>query len=493
MTLVREFVTRQSEPAFTMLVERHVALVHSAALRQTGDAHLAEEITQAVFIILARKAASLGMNTILPAWLYRTTRYAAGNALKVQHRRRAREQEAYMQSTLQSDDTANAWYQLAPLLDEAMAELAERDRATLVLRYFENRPWREVATLTHVTEDAAQKRLRRALEKLRTLFTKRGVTLTAVVIASAIAANSVQAAPMGMAAKVSTAAGAGSAAAASISSIAKGTMKMMSWVKFKTAIATGAIALFAAATLTAGIAAESAHYHALKLLAQVQQKYASFDSLSYEVNSVLQTDSKTNWSTGSVRLARLCSYRTVMHTSGSSESDSLSWSLGDYSLSYITWLTNTLYRIKSTPAERLKHYDGLNLDSTLPTCLPTQFFFDADSRNPFKILTHTNTEVSVSPAGIEPIAGHDCQKLVINLSKLDKTLTLWIGRNDLLIYRTELDFEKAESKLIAGKLVWSPAIENETYMNIAINPPLQPDDFIPESIPPNLTIKETFP
>src|SRR4051812_27112166 len=121
MELVREFAARGSEPAFAALVQRHLALVHSAAMRQVSDVHLADEIVQAVFIILARKAKSLGPKTILSAWLYRTTRYAAADVLKIRRRRKQREQEAHMQSILNEPETV-AWAQLAPLLDDAMAE-----------------------------------------------------------------------------------------------------------------------------------------------------------------------------------------------------------------------------------------------------------------------------------------------------------------------------------------------------------------------------------
>jgi RNA polymerase sigma factor (sigma-70 family) len=204
MTLVREFAATKSESAFAMLVERYIGLVYSAALRQARDAHLAEEITQAVFIILARKSTSLGPKTVLAAWLYRTTRYATANALRASHRRHIREQEAYMQSILNQPDT-EAWTQLAPLLDDAMNELGETDRAALVLRYFENKSAREIAAVLRMEENAAQKRVARALEKLRGRFVKRGVTLTTTVIAGAVTANSVQAAPVGLAVKITTA------------------------------------------------------------------------------------------------------------------------------------------------------------------------------------------------------------------------------------------------------------------------------------------------
>jgi RNA polymerase sigma factor (sigma-70 family) len=253
MALVREFAGHQTEAVFAALVERHIGLVYSAAFRQTGDAHLAEEITQAVFIILARKAASLGRNTILPAWLYRTTRFSSANALKIQRRRLAREQEAYMQSTVQTEEAEAAWQQLAPLLDDAMADLGERDRAAVVLRYFENRPWQEVAALLQVTEDAAQKRVTRALEKLRALFVKRGVALTAALIAGAVSANSVQAAPAALATKLSVIAGKGLATTKTMTALVKTTMKTMTWLKLKFVAGVGITALLAGGVVTLAV------------------------------------------------------------------------------------------------------------------------------------------------------------------------------------------------------------------------------------------------
>ena len=258
MELLREYASRQSEPAFEALAARHVGLVHSAALRQVRDPGLAEEITQTVFIILARKAGSLGPKTILPGWLYRTTRYVAAAALKVQRRRERREQEAHMLSTPNEIQADAVWEQLAPLLDDAMAQLRDQDRDALVLRYFQNKSLRDVGAALGLDEYAAQKRVGRALEKLRVRFARRGLVMTTVVIIGAISANSAQAAPMVLAKLVTTVALAkGAAASGSTLTLIKGALKLMAWTKAKTAFAVGAAAIVAVGTTTMVI--ESRH------------------------------------------------------------------------------------------------------------------------------------------------------------------------------------------------------------------------------------------
>src|SRR5215831_4545252 len=172
-TLLREYAEYSSEEAFRRLVDHNVSFVYSVALRRVGNPSLAEEVTQAVFVILARKARSLTKDTILPGWLYHTTRLTANNALRQEIRRAHREQEAYMQ-TLCEDHTPEPWVQVAPLLEGAMDQLKSKEREVILLRFFQRKNLREVGAACGASENAAKKRVSRALDKMRKFLSKNG-------------------------------------------------------------------------------------------------------------------------------------------------------------------------------------------------------------------------------------------------------------------------------------------------------------------------------
>ena len=249
ITRLKQYV-EGDESAFAVLVERYVHLVYSTALRQVGNPSQAEEITQAVFIILAQKAKSLGHRTILSGWLYQTARLAAANFLRAEIRRQKREQEAYMESLL-NEPTPNLWQQIAPLLDDAMGHLSEKDRNVVVLRFFQNKSAAEIGDVLGIDSATAQKRITRAVGRLREFFAKRSVAHSTELITGAISANSVQAAPVALAKSVTAVAIAkGAAASGSTLTLIKGALKIMAWTKAKTAIVVGVTVILAATTTT---------------------------------------------------------------------------------------------------------------------------------------------------------------------------------------------------------------------------------------------------
>src|SRR3984957_15145600 len=154
--LLRQYAEDQSDEAFAALVTRHVDLVYSVALRQVGNPHHAEEITQAVFIILAKKAAQLLQVKALSSWLFQATRLTANNFVRSEIRRHSREQEAHMQSILNESGTG-VWARIAPLLDTAVAGLREKERQAIVLRFYEGRDMRDIGMVLGASEDAAEK------------------------------------------------------------------------------------------------------------------------------------------------------------------------------------------------------------------------------------------------------------------------------------------------------------------------------------------------
>ena len=214
--LLRRYVESRDEAAFSELVRRHVDLVHSVALRQVnGDAHLAADVTQAVFTDFARKAATLGSHRVLTGWFFTSARFAAAKAVRSEQRRHAREQEAHIMQENSSDPNATLdWERVRPVLDEAIAELRDDDREAVLLRFFEARDYASIGAKLNLNDNTARMRVERALDRLRGVLERRGVTSTSGALAIALANQAVFAAPAGLAVAVTGAALAGGGAAA---------------------------------------------------------------------------------------------------------------------------------------------------------------------------------------------------------------------------------------------------------------------------------------
>ena len=196
MQLLQRYAKERAEDAFTELVRRHLGLVYSAVLRQVQSPELAQEVSQTVFLDLSRNAKKLPPTTILSAWLYQVARRSAIDVVRRETRRHLREKTAQQLTDMNS--TSADWRDIEPLLDEAMQSLDETDRAAVVLRYFENKSMREVGESLGSSENAAQKRLSRAVDQLSEFFTNKGLRTGAGAITAAIASNAVHAVPAGL-------------------------------------------------------------------------------------------------------------------------------------------------------------------------------------------------------------------------------------------------------------------------------------------------------
>ena len=199
LALLHRYLTESSDRAFRDLVERHAGLVYQTALRRAGGDHaLARDAAQVVFTDLAQKAASLPPDTALAGWLHRHTGFVTSKLIRSEQRRRQREHRAAMETSLSKPDDESLWRRMAPVLDEALGRLSAADRDALVLRYLEGRDLREVGGLTGLSENSARMRVSRALEKLRRVLQRQGITSTTLALGTALGQASQAHAPAGL-------------------------------------------------------------------------------------------------------------------------------------------------------------------------------------------------------------------------------------------------------------------------------------------------------
>src|SRR5438128_11449002 len=204
--LLRDYTENGSEAAFRELVARYIDLVYSVAVRRAGgDPNLAEDLVQTVFTDLARKALTLRHESMLGGWLHRHACFVSSTMLRGERRRKERERQA-MEINALLDSGDSPWEEIAPVLDQAINELDEADRRAVLLRFFEQRDLRTIGAALGTNEDAAQKRLSRALDKLRTLLAQRGVALSVATLAAVLGSRAVLASPEGLSGQVSHAA-----------------------------------------------------------------------------------------------------------------------------------------------------------------------------------------------------------------------------------------------------------------------------------------------
>lgn len=308
MELLREYATRHSEEAFATLVTRHIDLVYSTALRHTRNHHQAQEITQAVFVVLARKAPSLNPRTVLAGWLFQTARLTAANHVRGEMRRARREQEACMQSDPNERDE-DTWKQVTPMLNEIIGGLREKDRDAVVLRFLQGRSYQQVAAALGATEEAAQMRVTRALEKMRQMFARRGVVLSAAALGGAIAAQGTQAAPAGLAAPI--AAGAVHGAATTTAAVIATTKTIAMTTFQKTLVTATMVVLTGAGIYEARQAAQqrdqvqTLQQQQAPLAEQIQQLQNDFGDATNQLANVLAENSRLKSNPNRTELLKL--------------------------------------------------------------------------------------------------------------------------------------------------------------------------------------------
>lgn len=483
--LLGDFARAGSETAFATLVTRYVNLVYSTALRFTGNPHHAEEITQAVFVILARKAAGLSPRVVLSGWLYQATRLTAANFIKGEIRRQQREQEVYMQS-LSPESTDAAWNEMAPLLDEAMGQLGKTDRDAIVLRFFENKSAAEIGTALRMNEDTARRRVNRALDKLRKYLSRRGVASTTAIIAGAISANSVHAAPPGLGEATVATAAKGLTISATLTTLVKGTMKTMTWMKLKFAIGVAVTMILAAGVATVAVSQISngsdSQMTPEEILERTQAVYAGLTSYTDSGTATGTIGTQTvPPHTFTTKLARPNLYQIIWQQD-----------MGGMVMTGMTWSVGSGNFVKITSHSRPTLYPTMKNDFAAATGISG----DASGLVPLAFFS-LNAKNRLGPLALpavrrpdEKIGDVDCY--VLSETNGGRAETVWIGKSDFLVRQAESDVSAATlQKTLQAAAKQNPQVKGmtaniagdveliETHSNIVLNVSLTSAGFAP--------------
>jgi RNA polymerase sigma factor (sigma-70 family) len=275
--LLAEYVSTGSEAAFRELLARYIDLVYSTALRLVhGDTHRAEDVAQTVFTDLAREAHTLSSGTMLGGWLHRDTCFVAAKLMRGERRRQIREQHATEMNAVNQPDSN--FEHLGPVLDEVINELPEADRVAILLRFYERRDLRSVGEALGSSENAAQKRVTRALEQLHGMLTRRGVVLSATVLTAGLTTKAVSAAPAGLLGAIATAALSGSTITSA---------SVIAATKAATMTTVQKIAIVTAFAVVAGAGIQQA-YQAARLRRQIQALQQQRTSMREQIQQLQQ-------------------------------------------------------------------------------------------------------------------------------------------------------------------------------------------------------------
>lgn len=386
--LLARYAHERADDAFAELVRRHLPLVYSAALRQVQSPELAQDVAQTVFLDLARNASKLPASTIIPAWLHQVARRAAIDVVRSEHRRQTRERIAQQLSEMNSSSTE--WSEIEPLLDDAVQSLDDDDRNAILLRYFANKSLREIGETLGASENAAQKRLTRAIDRLTQFFTRRGIRVSSAALITALSANAVQAVPAGLSVAIATVvaesavtATAGAAAAATTGILTMSTIKTTAIaVTLIVAVSTGIYQAHHASELKSELdqlkSVAPAQNEINKLKGEHEAALRQLASLQNQIMSAGGTNPELLRLRGEVgRLKREAEARKA---SGPVESAAMSW-LGR--------LTQLKGRLESTPQAQTPEMQLLSEEDWLAAVKQPTLETDEDFRKAFASLRNT--------------------------------------------------------------------------------------------------------